>query len=1393
MPVALSKDVICGVSSLHAFFSGDHITVKDTDILFEGCQNLDPRCSTRPVAVYTTLQECKDRLSRCIVMTDEMYSKHSMRFVTILTALRCMNVDVDPTLDSSAAQESIRHDHLMRLVLYSTVLCCTIPLNERSSVTSPDFSRERISEDLCTRFDSFLSQLSSQLLVVVRVILDVTDATRDFNETQWLVDILDLPLLRVLYQRVVEQENSDSSLKSKLSTVFELPYEAVYLQQYLEWLLELDSELPTFLPSERECRKGTVGDVEPSLELSRLNQLNKTMTSELEHFLTPMPVVTSLETSCGNPPEGAELFHWHNKSRIHPWKYGGSENAEREQQLKQHAEALAACVKNIRRLDLSRGSSSRQTPVVIVHSSRMLMTEITNRSWEASERVAELSAEMKFEAAIAVIDGCIDHLRANVTHLSELSDHFQATGCELNLVKGDIYIQWIDSLRSESEMGNKRKKRLTRVFDSLLCVIVELSLRFIAKLPHQKLKRLLKAMAEGQGNFTKIAQSAAYFIHRLPRCPAETRKMLHAFIHKSTKRVGALNTECHASFCDFFVDIFGHEISWESLWGCQPEGKALEYKERYKLHFAPDEWQRQLIDSVNKNESVLVTAPTSSGKTFIAMYAIEKVLRESEDGIVVFVCPSKALVSQVYVDVYSRFEKNYQEAHRRMLGLFTADDKIHVLNCQVLVTVAQCLEILLLSPVHHEWRRKLRLVIFDEIHSVGEESGGVVWEHLLSLIDCPFLGLSATIGNAPAFVDWLNTLVTQRSCKPVVHVTTDRRSTDLKYFSFNDDLVSLHPWAMVKDSSVLHAYCHRLAPMLPDQLLEMYDVLKRALSTHSAYKDEIIALSPGEYFQDMQLFRQRFAEYEKSLLHTLSSVLRPDSPHQEAKQALCHEWNRFSQPYVNSLSRKTGDSYIARNIGQLLQVLHTKNALPVLVFCLRKTFCEALAKKLCACSETLSFLRLSPHDINTKALKHGVAFELHAALKHGIGVHHSGLSKQYRLEVERLFRSQKLKLIIATGTLGVGLHMPCKSVVFAGYSPHLTAVQYFQMQGRAGRRGYEAVGNVIFFGFSPQQISRFMTAELPTIRGHMPLDTSTVLRLMTLVKECPDAAARDSIMRLLQVPFFCHRRVWLLDQVKHQFRFALWFLKNTSIIDNSGRNNKWAPIVTHLSYCEPSNILFVHLLPLLRTTVSSHEQLLLILAHLFVRIPSRNGKGCLESLPNAITEAIGVFNKIVYTDYSNYLAAFATYLPPSKPTLPLSLITISGTLTQTTTSPRAPFATVFSAHAPFQSITDIAFNVRPDILIDPFAVPVVECDNHWKNYIIRFYHGDTSPVFINATIEKALEDFHKILRKLHVVCERVLGKEESLVLQLYQLITVFQTRLAALKSYEGISDDSDDD
>lgn len=94
--------------------------------------------------------------------------------------------------------------------------------------------------------------------------------------------------------------------------------------------------------------------------------------------------------------------------------------------------------------------------------------------------------------------------------------------------------------------------------------------------------------------------------------------------------------------------------------------------------------------------------------------------------------------------------------------------------------------------------------------------------------------------------------------------------------------------------------------------------------------------------------------------------------------------------------------------------------------------------------------------------------EIKKWLRHGIGVHHAGLLPKYRVLVERLAQKGLLKVICGTDTLGVGINVPIRTVLFTRLCKYngektgiLSARDFHQISGRAGRKGYDNVGWVV--------------------------------------------------------------------------------------------------------------------------------------------------------------------------------------------------------------------------------------------------------------------------------------------------------------------------------------------
>lgn len=115
------------------------------------------------------------------------------------------------------------------------------------------------------------------------------------------------------------------------------------------------------------------------------------------------------------------------------------------------------------------------------------------------------------------------------------------------------------------------------------------------------------------------------------------RKLSFAFKYPSqtqTLRIEVSQKEFQLNYCGPYMD---------RMLDAKPDPRVSS--------FVPDGWQRDVLDQLDANKSVFVVAPTSAGKTFISFYAMEQVLRADNDGVLVYVAPTKALVNQIAAEV----------------------------------------------------------------------------------------------------------------------------------------------------------------------------------------------------------------------------------------------------------------------------------------------------------------------------------------------------------------------------------------------------------------------------------------------------------------------------------------------------------------------------------------------------------------------------------------------------------------------------------------------------------------------------------------------------------------------------------------------------------------------
>ena len=140
-------------------------------------------------------------------------------------------------------------------------------------------------------------------------------------------------------------------------------------------------------------------------------------------------------------------------------------------------------------------------------------------------------------------------------------------------------------------------------------------------------------------------------------------------------------------------------------------------------------------------------------------------------------------------------------------------------------------------------------------------------------------------------------------------------------------------------------------------------------------------------------------------------------------------------------------------------------------------------------------------------------------LKQGIGIHHAGLLPKYRILCEKLAQQSLLKVICGTDTLGVGVNVPIRTVLFTQLCKYsgdktaiLTARDFHQIAGRAGRKGFDNIGYVV--AQAPEHVIENMKLEAksrqsgkkfqkrkPPEHGYVPFDESTYKRLIDSAPE----------------------------------------------------------------------------------------------------------------------------------------------------------------------------------------------------------------------------------------------------------------------------------------------------
>lgn len=458
--------------------------------------------------------------------------------------------------------------------------------------------------------------------------------------------------------------------------------------------------------------------------------------------------------------------------------------------------------------------------------------------------------------------------------------------------------------------------------------------------------------------------------------------------------------------------------------------KYQEYFDRFPYPLS--DFQKWAIFAIVNGHHSLVTAHTGSGKTVPAEFAIQFFKEQGKK--IIYTAPIKALCNQKLYDLKQKFP-------HISFGILTGDVKDNP-EADVLIMTTEILRNTLFTkkinetvgeaaeeinvPIELKFEidvaTELGAVVFDEVHYIGDQDRGSVWEQAIILLppQVQLIMLSATIENPDVFADWIETEKNKGfdndTEKRYLYMTTTReRVVPLTHYTW----LTIHQSTIqqVKNTS----YEEKFKEMIGNPI--------------------ILTSANGE-FNDRNYYKVKdILDYTK-----------------KNKEFIKRQF------VLNSLIK-----YLNRNV-----------MLPAICFVFSRKNVEICAKEIDMClfpkdDKIPSIIEHECEKILISKLKNYKEYMalqeyqmMVSLLKKGIAIHHAGIMPILREMVELLFEKKYIKLLFATETFAVGINMPTKTVIFSSVSKFdgngmrdLLPHEYTQMAGRAGRRGIDTVGHVI--------------------------------------------------------------------------------------------------------------------------------------------------------------------------------------------------------------------------------------------------------------------------------------------------------------------------------------------
>ncbi|CAL5019494.1 unnamed protein product [Urochloa decumbens] len=478
----------------------------------------------------------------------------------------------------------------------------------------------------------------------------------------------------------------------------------------------------------------------------------------------------------------------------------------------------------------------------------------------------------------------------------------------------------------------------------------------------------------------------------------------------------------------------------------------IDYNELAGIYDFPiDKFQRLAIQAFLRGSSVVVSAPTSSGKTLIAEAAAVATVARGRR--LFYTTPLKALSNQKFRDFRNTFGDHN-------VGLLTGDSAINK-DAQILIMTTEILRNMLYQSVGmtaSEGRLfQVDVIVLDEVHYLSDISRGTVWEE--TVIYCPkevqLICLSATVANPDELAGWISQIHGKTEL-----VTSNKRPVPLTWHFSKK--YALQPLLDGKGKKMNRKLRMSNFQNLASPKNDFYYVKgKRRLR---ANKNEQGDRSPLDISKHVQLSK-----------HELSNMRRSQVP--LIRDTLSQLWENDMLPAIWFIFSRRGCDAAVEYLEDC-RLLHD---------------CEASEVEL----ELRRFKMQYPDAVRESAVK---------GLLRGVAAHHAGCLPLWKSFIEELFQRGLVKVVFATETLAAGINMPARTAVISSLSKRidagrqlLTPNELFQMAGRAGRRGIDTVGHSVLVQTpyeGPEECCDIIFAGLEPLVSQFTASYGMVLNLL---------------------------------------------------------------------------------------------------------------------------------------------------------------------------------------------------------------------------------------------------------------------------------------------------------